>query len=459
MKKNKTSMPGKLIAGKKLFAFSVIILLFMFLPAALQAGTNWPQKQKLVDPSGNAFDLFGYALSLDGDLAIVGAPSDESAFIFKWDGNSFSQQQRIVSSDGLKYVLFGNDVCVSGDLAIVGCPSCLGKGAAYIFKWNGASWIQQQRLTASDGASGDYFGDAVAICGNYAIVGAYQDDSYRGSAYVFKYNGSSWVEQQKLTSPNAAANGFFGCSVAFSDDKMVIVGTWGEDSYRGAAYVFIRDGEIWSSQQKLTASDGTYGDRFGSAAAIESNRAIFGAYFGDNGMGSAYVFVRDGNSWSEQQKLIASDGAENDDFGISVSISGNHAIVGAYGDDSFTGSAYMFKWDGAGWVEEVKLTAPDRMENDLFGGSVCISGDLALAGSPYSNSSKGAVFVYKFCSGADLNGDCLTDFTDYAILANLWLYNTCSEVNGWCSGSDYDTSGSIDSLDLMFIIRHWLEDI
>ena len=143
--------------------------------------------------------------------------------------------------------------------------------------------------------------------------------------------------------------------------------------------------------------------------------------------GSAYIFKRDGTSWSEQQKLLASDGAANDYFGLSVSISGDYAIVGAYGDDSYKGSAYIFKQDGTNWIQQQKLLASDGAADDLFGYSVSISGDYAIVGA-YGDDDKetasGSVYAFWFCPRADLDDDCKVDFTDFAIFADEWLHGT-----------------------------------
>ncbi|MSQ08671.1 MAG: hypothetical protein EXR44_05165, partial [Dehalococcoidia bacterium] len=203
------------------------------------------------------------------------------------------------------------------------------------------TWTQQQKLTASDGAANDFFGYSVAVSGDTAVVGAWGDDSAKGSAYVFTRSGSTWTQQQKLTASDGAAIDYFGYSVAVSGDTAV-VGAYGDDSYKGSAYVFTRSGSTWTQQQKLTASDGAANDYFGGSVAVSGDTAVVGAYGDDSEKGSAYVFTRSGSTWTQQQKLTASDGAANDFFGWSVAVSGDTAVVGARSDDSSKGSAYMF---------------------------------------------------------------------------------------------------------------------
>ena len=209
--------------------------------------------------------------------------------------------------------------------------------------------ISEFKLTASDGDVGDMFGVSVSISGNNAIVGARRDNdagSQSGSAYLFVRDGENWAEQAKLTASDAEAGDFFGYSVSISGDY-AIVGSFGDDDdgfNSGSAYVFKRDGTSWAEQTKLTASDAEAGDNFGHSVSISGDNVIVGSPEG-NGRGSAYLFVRGGEIWAEQAKLVASDADLPDFFGFSVSISGGTAIVGAFGDEDLeilNGSAYVF---------------------------------------------------------------------------------------------------------------------
>ena len=253
-----------------------------------------------------------------------------------------------------------------------------------------SSWSQQQKLTASDADNYDSFGMSVSISGDYAVVGAYADDDAggsSGSAYIFVRNGTTWTEQEKLTASDAASRDQFGNSVSISGDYAV-VGAYTDDdggsSNSGSAYIFVRNGTTWSQQQKLTASDAAAGDQFGNSVSISGDYAVVGAYADDDAggqSGSAYIFVRNGTAWTEQQKLTASDAASSDQFGRSVSISGDYAVVGAHqnaGAGSRSGSAYIFVRNGTTWTEQEKLTASDAASGDYFGSSVSISGDYAV---------------------------------------------------------------------------------
>ena len=257
------------------------------------------------------------------------------------------------------------------------------------------------KLTAGDAAAGDQFGQPVSVDGRRAIVGAALD-GFAGSAYVFQRTGKSWSQEAKLTASDAATFDFFGFSASISRD-VAIVGAIGDDGFTGSAYAFRWDGTKWIEEQKLAASDGGFQQRFGASVYLDGKRAIVGAIFGTgaiNSSGSAYVFLRTGTIWNEEAKLSASDGAGHDLFGFSASISGNLAVVGAHGDDDAgtdSGSTYVFRRNGASWSEEAKLTATDGAAGDQFGQSVSVDGQQAIVGAAFDDDAgtdSGSAYVY-----------------------------------------------------------------
>ena len=370
----------------------------------------FPDESKLTASDGAEFDEFG-RVSISGDYAVIGAYGDDdngnrsgSAYIFERDGaGNWSETQKLTASDGAGFDQFGSSVSISGDYAVIGASydsdDGFNSGSAYIFERNGAGvWSETQKLTASDAAEFDYFG-VVSISGDYAVIGAYNDDdngSNSGSAYIFERDGAGvWSEVQKLTASDGAAEDYFGV-VSISGDYAVI-GAYNDDEGdaelidSGSAYIFERNEKgFWSEVQKLTPSDGAEFDYFGLSVSISGDYAVIGAYNDDdNGVasGSAYVFERDGaGNWSETQKLTASDGAAGDQFGSTVSIFGNTlAITAAYDDDDngvHSGSAYVFDRDGSGvWSETQKLTASDGAAEDYLGSSVSIFGNTLVVGA------------------------------------------------------------------------------
>jgi hypothetical protein len=306
---------------------------------------------------------------------------------------------KLTASDGAIY-LFGISVSIYGDYAIVGAPvDVSGIGSAYIFQVSDGT--QLARLTASDGEANDFFGVSVSIYGDYAIVGAYQDDSNKGSAYIFEKPVGGWTnmtETAKLTASDGLADDYFGNSVSIYGDY-AIVGAYQDDSYKGSAYIFEKPVGGWTNMTetaKLTASDGEANDCFGISVSIYGDYAIVGAPGDDSNKGSAYIFEKPGGGWTnmtQTAKLTASDGLADDCFGFSVSIYGDYAIVGAYQDDS-KGSAYSFLRSGGSWHEKKKQTASDGAAGDLFGNSVSIYGDYAIVGARQDDSYKGSAYIY-----------------------------------------------------------------
>ncbi|WP_166404942.1 hypothetical protein [Desulfonema ishimotonii] len=370
-------------------------------------------------------------LSVSGGRLVIDADDTDARYpviIDPWI------QTKLTASDGTTGDHFGYSVSVSGDTAVVGAyfhdtSSNLNQGAAYVFEKSGTGWtdmIETAKLTASDGAAYDYFGYSVSISGDTAVVGAYGHNTNgnweQGAAYVFEKPGTGWgdmTQTAKLIASDGAADDYFGFSVSVSGDTAV-VGADGHDtdgnSDQGAAYVFEKSGTGWSDMAetaKLTASDGAAIDRFGISVSVSGDTAVVGAYGhdtdGKSEQGAAYVFEKPGTDWGDMTqtaKLTASDGAESDYFGCSVSVSGDTAVVGTDGHEtdgnSFQGAAYVFEKPGTGWddmTQTAKLTASDGGEDNYFGGSVSVSDDTVVVGAYGHNTSgnwaQGAAYVFE----------------------------------------------------------------
>jgi hypothetical protein len=536
---------------------------------------EWYYQQELTASDATTADFFCVSISIDGDYAIIGAHAKNSsrgaAYIFKRIGTTWTEQDTFTANDVAAGDGFGWSVGLSGDYAIAGARDNDGSGSVYIFKrdTNAETWTQHQKLKANDTASGDEFGNSVAIEGDYIIVGAHFSEhndiaNNPGNAYIFKRDGTTdtWSEYQRLTASDAATQNQFGQYVSLSGDYAIVGASNGDSSTvtdTGAAYIYkkttttlsgvrnpyftdastiVTDSnwssstgfEITSSQDSSTtysqnwrAFDNTYTainsyestwlsgnspltmpawvqiqypqdvviqsytivgrddtDRYyptswqlqGATAAAPSTYVNLETNGGNrtasswaplakvsydvNTPGTAYryfrLYVNSSNesgqvsinelklyttplsgqsvtveeSWSEQQKLTASDAANANYFGGSVSISGDYAIVGAYGKDTNTGGAYIFKRDGTTWSEIKNLTASDRASGDQFGYSVSISGDYAFVGAKEKNSARGAVYIY---TAENLASTLAYDGLNTLVLSNVSTgsYNTFLE--------------------------------
>ncbi|HFQ93726.1 MAG TPA: hypothetical protein ENK32_06935 [Anaerolineae bacterium] len=384
------------------------------MPASQQA-TDWTQNGRLLPANASAYDYTGEGIAIDGDTLVLGARGHNEAFVYLWNGSQWAEQAYLTPADGAANDRFGYAVAIDGDTIAVGAylDDDLGadSGSVYVFTRSGAAWTQQAKLTAADGAAGDWFGYAVSLSGDSLIVGARNEDdggSNAGAAYVFTRSGGVWTQQAKLTAGDAGGNDWFGYAAALSGDTAA-VGAPREDgaaNNAGSVYVFTRSGNTWTQQAKLTAGDAGSGDQFGSAVSLDNGTLLAGARYEDEkggNAGAAYVFSGSGVSWSQQAKLTAADGAAGDMLGYSVSVDGNTALVGAISQDAGaadTGAAYVFAYENGSWGQQAKLTADTGASGDQFGFFVGLSGSYAVIGAPQDDDAgSNAGSAYTFVAG------------------------------------------------------------
>lgn len=387
---------------------------------ALGGGGSIAEQQVYLKASNtDGGDEFGGAVALSGATAVVGARAENSA------------------ATG-----------VDGDQSSDDAPD---SGAAYVFVRNGIHWSQQAYLKASNTGALDDFGSSVAVSGDTVAIGAKgeasaaigvggdeSDDSLpgAGAVYVFVRTGSTWTQQAYLKASSAGDDGF-GHAVAIDGDR-IVVGAPFEDSgasgvngdgtddgsaSAGAAYVFVRDGDTWSQEAYLKASNTGAGDAFGTSVSISGDTVVVGARFEDsdasgvggdgssnaaNNSGAAYVFVRDGSSWSQEAYLKASNTDPGDRFGTAVSVWDDLVVVGAPSEDSGSsgvngdesdnstsaGAAYVFRRSGSAWSQEAYLKASTvdpglhaGSETDAFGSAVAAWRDLVVVGDRFEDSN------------------------------------------------------------------------
>lgn len=360
---------------------------------------------------------FGWSVAVDGDTLVVGAPRDDapeansgSATVYTETGGQWVAQATLVAADHHTGDQLGSSVDIDGDTALVGAPGdnsggVEATGAAYVFVRSGGTWTQQAKLVPRQAEAFGQAGAEVAISGNLAVFTAPGAGIGRGAVFVFVRSGRVWTQQAVLR-PDDPDVVDFGTSVAV-DAGTIVVGQYGPTSFPpgpppGSAYVFGRSATGWTQQARLQASDGTGRDGFGLAVAISRDTVVVGAAYdsaGHPGQGSAYVFQRAGIAWTEQAKLLAGDAAAGDGFGDSVAIDGGTVVIGAAEHVApppavADGAAYLFTTRAGRWVQRAILAPQAGSGSTLYGFSVAVSGSVVVVGAPRDRS--GSAYVYSF---------------------------------------------------------------
>ena len=385
-------------------------------------GTEWVEQAKLVAPDARQGDYFGISVAIDGDTALVGGhrinkPMADagSVYVFERLGNSWIQTAWLTAPDATRFAYFGFSVGIDGDTAIIGATrddeAGSDAGAAYVFVRNGIQWTLQQKLLGNNTESEDNFGYAVDVDGDFAIVASPKNKG-SGAAYIYSRDGTKWQQKRNRIrirmipiDPDGASA--FGISVDISGETAVIGATGGVvgQDIVGAAYIFTQnEPPFWNQHTKLVAGDRRGGDQLGFAVAISGNEVITGApkhSAGGLASGAAYIFEqKEDGAWVETIKLSDGETASEDQFGISVSISGNLAVAGAQQDDDIepnAGAAYIFERSGTLWLQRAKLAADDAKAGDLFGNAAAINGETVLIGAPGVDGAgpeAGAAYVF-----------------------------------------------------------------
>lgn len=468
------------------------------------------QANELVGSGGQIGDRFGVSVSLDDDVAVVGAPGANdnmgAAYVLRRDGETWTQEAFLTAPVPDSDDSFGQSIAVQADTLLVGAPRrsapLVHSGAVYVYRLDpgGPRWILDAQITASDGGAGDNFGGSVSIDGNVALIGALEDNinglQEAGSAYVFRWNGDHWIEEAKLTDSRAAAFDYFGSAVAVLGD-FAVAGAKGKDHPhvgKGSVFVFRYDGATWVLECELTAFDGVGNQLFGGAVSIAGNIICVGADQDNDQMGAAYIFRYDGASWLPEEKLTGSmPVGPFPQFGSEVSMTDNAKIVvvGAPSDLAqglTSGAAYLFRDEGNSWEEVTKLTPSNGAKLDVFGRAVAVDQDTAFVGAPRQNECCfGSAYEFVGAAGfdcndntepdacdilnrtstdlnqndipdeceamGDLNGDGRVGIVDFLILIGSWgeCDAPCPPI---CNG-DLDGDCNVESLDFLLLLGNW----
>ena len=411
-----------------------------------QGAASFAQQAYAKASNTGAFDEFGTVVALSGDTLAVGAPFESSTatgingdqtdntapkagavYVFTFDGSAWTQQAYIKASNTDKGDQFGTSVALSGDTLVVGAPfesshatsidgdqsdnSAPNAGAAYVFVRNGTTWTQQAYVKGSNTLAGVQFGTAVALSGDTLAIG----EPFSGTVYVFVRSGTTWTQQTYI---NEGVN-HFGWSVAVGGNALVIgeplensdaTGIDGDETDHsapdaGAVYVFVRNGATWTQQAYIKASNTNKEAQFGTSVALNGDTLVVGAPFEDSSAtgidgdetdhsapnaGAVYVFTFDGDTWTQQAYVKASNTGAGDNFGSCVALSGDILAVGAYQSSSSSGhdgAAYVFTRSGATWTQQEYVKASNPHPLDWFGYSVALESGLLAIGANREGSS------------------------------------------------------------------------
>ena len=423
---------------------------------------------KLVPGEVATGDRYGSAVSMWKTLAVVGAPLDDengadagAVFLLRRDCSAWVVDKKILHEQVVAGDQFGSAVEIRDDLLVVGADA--GAGAAYVFRLHGDDWLFEQKLLPDPAVSRRNFGAAVAIGVDVIVVGADEDDENgtdSGATYVFRFDGKGWAREQKLLASDGEAFDFFGRSVAIDGDTCLIGSplAFATGSFAGAVYRFHFNGTTWVEEQKLMADDGGDGDGFGSSVAFDSATTVVGSPL-DNGTGiddsgSAYVFGSDALTWVQLQKLLPPKEAAFDRFGFSVALSGETLVIGSPGDldqSSTPGAADVFRFDEKAWAWERTLAADDGAPQDGWGWSIGFFGDGVALGTPMDDAAAGSMYVDFIgpISEGDVDVDGDTDLIDFVSFAScITGPNPAGAIPEECTVFDFDVDGDVDLSDL-----------
>ena len=402
----------------------------------LAAATPWTTSLGWIEsrfeaPDPGGLDGFGATIAVDGDTAFVGAPNrpaveggfQGAVYVYTYADGQWTPTQTLTADDAGVGDAFGSSIALQGSTAIIGAPlarvgSVAQAGTAYVFRYDGTQWVQAQKLVADVPGLVADFGDAVALDGANAVIGAHgvfgpNGEASVGAAYVFAESGGTWTQTAKLTASAAHERDLFGVSVGIAGDTIVVgasQATWidGESGPGpGRVYVYRASSAGWTETGHLVADDGVDGDYFGETLAFDGSTLAIGAPAVSAGgagyQGAVYVFEPSAEGWQQRVKLAMPGGEESAFFGRALALAGPRLAVGAPGatanDNPFAGAAFLFSAADGSWPQVAQFSPSDGRVGDYLGFAVGVhrSGNV-LAGAPHQLDdgldAPGAVYVY-----------------------------------------------------------------
>ena len=383
-------------------------------------GATWTETKKILPSDSHTINQFGKQVSIDGNQVFIAAKDTNFpnrtgyVYAFKLENSLWQENQKLTATATIN---FGSSIAQSADNLIIGTEyysnttSSL-SGAAYTYKLVQNIWDSEVQLTAKESSAGDLYGSSVDFYGDYAVVGApndYTNGESLGSVYIYYFSGGNWTEVQKIIPVDDDSFTKYGYTVKLYENFLFVGSHQYDDN--GAVYVYKKDNGQWLEAQVLTPSDSTdNGDNFGFSFDVSEDTLMIGSHFnnptGDfNGRsGAVYTYTLTNSVWVEDQKIVSLDLAYLDNFGYSVSLDGDIAMVGSNLDDTISGrnagSVTVFRRINNTWAETAKLLPNDGESEMGFANLIQLQGNRALIGSSRSGSENGYAYVFEY-DGAD----------------------------------------------------------
>jgi len=403
--------------GKKMKTLKTLNLILTIILLSINytyAGIGDYEKHKIFASDGANYTYFGSqgSVAIDGDYAVVGSYFADvnginnagAAYIYFWNGTNWVEQAKIYASNLAEEQHFGKSVAINGDRVVVGATgtySTNSLGQAYVFKRNGTNWVEEVILTASDGVNRDAFGTDVEIINDELIISANDQYSYKGAVYYFKFNGSTWVETQIISPTSSAGYKQFGKSLVF-DESNLLVGCI-DDSYSGfrmpgAVYAFAKEGGIWVQKSRILPDDNTIRVSFGTSVVLQNEVAVISDV--DSTPEKVYIFNKTDDTTWVQIDTLKSGSITHDMFGYDLGIDGEYILIGSNenGEAAYeAGSVFVYKNNGSSWLFDENILPQGSESMGAFGnGIACKDGRIIIGASLTTGftSESGAAFIY-----------------------------------------------------------------
>lgn len=368
-----------------------------------------------------AHSLFGWAVTIHGEFAAVSAPNESydnlvlagTVYIYRINDGNWKFFQRIIPADPSSMKLFGSSIKLNGLTLLIGAPNDSGKsGAAYVFQFNGTNWEQTQKIVPVNKISGQLFGAAVDLGYDYALMSSVSKDDQgvaSGLIYQYKITSKNWTQEKVISSPEENENDLFGASISIVSATHFLVGAPrgnGQVVNEGAIYSFIKTDRTWSLNQKISPTNGQTDGLFSVATSYSDGRLLVGAMqeAADSvRSGTAYIYQLDkAGKWSLEQQLFPDNQRNNDCFGMSVLLNGEIAIIGSPNWDNGefnrdSGSADLFYLTDGKWTLSGKIIPEDGAQDDHFGMAMATYNSSLIIGSRFDDNpqfNNGSVQFY-----------------------------------------------------------------